>query len=126
MAQPAAPPPPATPALTFEQIEAHIAKIVSNTEYSTDEAVDKVLEFLYDTDPRIVGALLNPQSLDKRLKPGKDGLMQLFSFEPTLKPCLANVPRLSEFLDKFIVAATEAEAAEARLRAAAPVSTTPA
>jgi hypothetical protein len=126
VAQPAAPPPPATPALTFEQIEAHIAKIVSNTEYSTDEAVDKVLEFLYDTDPRIVGALLNPQSLDKRLKPGKDGLMQLFSFEPTLKPCLANVPRLSEFLDKFIVAATEAEAAEARLRAAAPVSTTPA
>lgn len=128
VAQPApqAPPPPAAPALTFEQIEAHIAKIVSNTEYSTDEAVDKVLEFLYDTDTRLVPALLNPPSIDKRLKPGKDGLMQLFSFEPTLKPCLANVPRLSEFLDKFIVAATEAEAAEARLRAAAPANVTPA
>jgi hypothetical protein len=117
---PQPPPPPATPALTFPQIESHIAKIVSNAEFSTDEAVDKVLEFLYDTDARLVPALLNPPSIDPRLKPGKDGLMQLFSVEPPLKPCLTNPPRLSEFLDKFIVAATEAEAAEARLRAAAP------
>jgi hypothetical protein len=123
---PQAAPPPAAPTLTFQQIENHIAKIVTNMEFPTDEAVDKVLEFLYDTDPRIVGALLNPPSLDPRLKPGKDGLMQLFTFEPELKGCLSNVPRLSEFLDKFIVAATEAEAAEARLRAAAPASTTPA
>jgi hypothetical protein len=117
---PQPPPPPATPALTFPQIESHIAKIVSNAEFSTDEAVDKVIEFLYDTDARLVPALLNPPSIDPRLKPGKDGLMQLFSVEPPLKPCLTNPPRLSEFLDKFIVAATEAEAAEARLRAAAP------
>lgn len=117
--------PPAAPALTFQQIESHIAKIVKNVEYSVDEAVDKVLEFLYDTDPRIVGALLNPPSLDSRLKPGKDGLMQLFTFEPELKDCITNVPRLSEFLDKFIVAATEAEAAEARLRAAAPANASP-
>lgn len=118
-----APNPAPAPALTFQQIENHIAKIVKNVEYPTDEAVDKVLEFLYDTDPRIVGALLNPPSLDRRLKPGKDGLMMLFTFEPELKDCLANVPRLSEFLDKFIIAATEAEAAEARLRAAAPANT---
>jgi hypothetical protein len=123
---PQAAPPPAAQALTFQQIENHIAKIVTNMEFPTDEAVDKVLEFLYDTDPRIVGALLNPPSLDPRLKPGKDGLMMLFTFEPELKGCLSNVPRLSEFLDKFIVAATEAEAAEARLRDAAPASTTPA
>lgn len=115
--------PPAAPALTFQQIENHIAKIVKNVAFPVDEAVDKVLEFLYDTDPRIVGALLNPPSLDPRLKPGKDGLMQLFTFEPELKDCLANVPRLSEFLDKFIIAATEAEAAEARLRSAAPAAT---
>jgi hypothetical protein len=120
------PNPPAAPTLTFEQIEAHIAKIVSNVEFPVDEAVDKVLEFLYDTDPRIVGALLNPPSMNAMLKPGKEGLMQLFNYEPALKPCITNVPRLSEFLDKFIVAATEAEAAEARLRAAAPASTTPA
>ena len=119
------PAPPAVPALTFQQIENHIAKIVKNVEYPVDEAVDKVLEFLYDTDPRIVGALLNPPSLDERLKPGKEGLMMLFTYEPELKECLNNVPRLSEFLDKFIVAATEAEAAEARLRAAAPASTKP-
>ena len=123
---PQAAPPPAAPALTFQQIENHIAKIVTNMEFPTDEAVDKVLEFLYDTDPRIVGALLNPPSLDPRLKPGKDGLMMLFTFEPELKGCLSNVPRLSEFLDKFIVAATEAEAAEARLRDAAPANPKPA
>jgi hypothetical protein len=123
-AQPAPPAaaPPAAPALTFQQIESHIAKIVKNVEFPVDEAVDKVLEFLYDTDPRIVGALLNPPSLDARLKPGKEGLMMLFTYEPELKDCLSNVPRLSEFLDKFIVAATEEEANQMRLRAAAPAN----
>lgn len=116
---------PAAPQLTFQQIEAHIAKIIKNVEFNTDEAVDKVLEFLYDTDPRIVGALLNPPSLDPRLKPGKDGLMMLFTAEAELQPCLTNLPRLSEFLDKFIVAATEEEINQARLRAAAPASPKP-
>jgi hypothetical protein len=124
VAQPAqqAPPPPAAPALTFQQIENHIAKIIKDPAYPAEEAVDKVLEFLYDTDPRIVAALLNPPSLDARLKPGKEGLMMLFSAEPELQPCLANLPRLSEFLDKFIVAATEEEANQMRLRAAAPAA----
>jgi hypothetical protein len=114
------PPAPAAPPLTFPQIEEHIAKIVKNVEYPTDEAVDRVLSFLYDTDARLVGALLNPPTIDQRLKPGKEGLLQLFQYEPALQPCMINIPRVSEFIDKFIVAATEAEAAEARLRAAAP------
>ena len=118
-------PDPAAPTMTFPQIEAHIASIISNAGFTTDEAVDEVLAFLYNTDPRLVGLLLNPPSLDARLKPGKDGLMMLCTYEAPFKPCLSNVPRLSEFLDKFIVAATEAEAAEARLRAAAPASTKP-
>jgi len=116
---------PAAPTMTFPQIEAHIASIISNAGFTTDEAVDEVLAFLYNTDPRLVGLLLNPPSLDSRLKPGKDGLMMLCTYEAPFKPCLSNVPRLSEFLDKFIVAATEAEANEAKLRAAAPASTKP-
>jgi hypothetical protein len=116
---------PPVPTMTFPQIEAHIASIVSNSEFTTDEAVDEVLAFLYNTDARLVGLLLNPPSLDPRLKPGKDGLMMLCTYEAPFKPCLSNVPRLSEFLDKFIVAATEAEANEAKLRAAAPVSAKP-
>jgi hypothetical protein len=116
---------PVAPTMTFPQIEAHIASIISNAGFTTDEAVDEVLAFLYNTDPRLVGLLLNPPSLDSRLKPGKDGLMMLCTYEAPFKPCLSNVPRLSEFLDKFIVAATEAEANEAKLRAAAPASTKP-
>jgi len=112
--------PPPAPALTFPQIENRITKIVTNLQYSTDEAVDKVLEFLYDTDPRIVTALLNPPSINRQLPAGKPGLLMMFQAEAELQPCLANLPRLSEFLDKFIVAATEEEAAEAKLRAAAP------
>jgi hypothetical protein len=123
----AANPPEATPelppgALTFPQIETHIAKIIKNTEYPVDEAVERVLEFLYDSDPRIVAALLNPPSIHPMLKPGKEGLLQLFSAEPSLQPCTQNLPRLSEFLDRFIIVATEAEATEARLRAAAPAN----
>jgi len=120
-----APQAPAVPTMTFPQIEAHIAGIISNVEFTTDEAVDEVLAFLYNTDPRLVNLLLNPPSLDPRLKPGKDGLMQLCTYEAPFKACLSNVPRLSEFLDKFIVAATEEEANQARLRAAAPANAAP-
>jgi len=126
-AQPAAAPAPAAaapqaPTLTFPQIEAHIAKIIANAEYPIEEAVDRVLSFLYDTDPRLVPALLNPPTIDARLKPGKEGLMMLFTYEPALQPCTVNLPRLSEFLDKFIAEATLAEENEARLRAAAPAA----
>lgn len=117
--------PPAPPTMSFPQIEAHIASIISNSEFTTDEAVDEVLAFLYNTDPRLVNLLLHPPLLDPRLKPGKDGLMMLCTYEAPFKACLSNVPRLSEFLDKFIVAATEAEAAEARQRAAAPGTQAP-
>jgi hypothetical protein len=123
--QPQAAAQPAVPPITFHQIEERIAKIVTNLEFSTDEAVDKVLEFLYDTDARLPGLLLNPPALDPRLKAGKEGLLMLFQFEPILQPCVTNLPRLSEFIDKFIVAATEAEANEARLRAAAPNAAAP-
>ena len=85
-----------------------------------------MLSFLYDTDGRLVPALLNPPTIDARLKPGKEGLMMLFTYEPALQPCTVNLPRLSEFLDKFIVEATAAEENEARMRAAAPAATTPA
>jgi hypothetical protein len=114
------------PALTFPQIEAHIAKIVGNAEYPIDEAVDRVLTFLYDTDPRLVAALLNPPSIDQRLKPGKEGLLQLFTYEPALNVCMRNVPRVSEFIDKFLIAAKEAEEIEAKLRAAVPGAAAPA
>jgi len=125
--QPVAPPAaaPQAPTLTFPQIEAHIAKIIANAEYPIEEAVDRVLSFLYDTDGRLVPALLNPPSIDARLKPGKEGLMQLFTYEPALQPCTVNLPRLSEFLDKFIAEATLAEENEARLRAAAPAAAAP-
>jgi hypothetical protein len=126
--QPEAAPAAAVPAtaLTFPQIEAHIAKIVANAEYPIDEAVDRVLSFLYDTDGRLVAALLNPPSIDARLKPGKEGLLQLFTYEPALNVCMRNVPRVSEFIDKFLIAAKEAEEIEARLRAAVPATAAPA
>jgi hypothetical protein len=122
----AAPQAPPAPTLTFPQIEAHIASIISNSEFTTDEAVDEVLAFLYNTDPRLVGALLNPPSLNHQLKPGKEGLMMLCTYEAPFKACLSNPPRLSEFLDKFIAAATQEEANQARLRAAAPANPKPA
>lgn len=120
--QAATTPAPAAPTMTFPQIEAHIASIVSNSQFTTDEAVDEVLAFLYNTDARLVRLLLNPPLLDPRLKPGKEGLMMLCTFEAPFRACLSNPPRLSEFLDKFIVAATEAEAVEGRLAAAAPAA----
>lgn len=121
----AAPGPVPATALTFPQIEAHIAKIVGNAEYPIEEAVDRVLSFLYDTDGRLVAALLDPPTIDARLKPGKEGLLQLFTYEPALNVCMRNVPRVSEFIDKFLVAAKEAEEIEAKLRAAAPASAAP-
>lgn len=118
---PAAAPPPG--ALTFHQIEAHIAKIVRNVEYPIDEAVDRVLSFLYDTDGRVVQLLLDPPKLDPRLAAGEAGLMMLFQFEPILQPCLQpNPARVSEFIKKFLAVAKESEEAEARLRAAAPAA----
>ena len=71
---------PAPPTMTFPQIEAHIASIISNSQFTTDEAVDEVLAFLYNTDPRLVGALLNPPSISPQLKPGKEGLMMLCTY----------------------------------------------
>src|SRR5271156_5994389 len=88
----AAPQAPAPPTMSFPQIEAHIASIVSNSEFTTDEAVDEVLAFLYNTDARLVKLLLNPPALDQRLKPGKEGLMMLCTYEAPFKACLSNVP----------------------------------
>ncbi len=123
--QPASNPAPPPTALTFPQIAGHIANIVKNVEYPVDEAVDRVLSFLYDTDGRLVGLLIDPPKLDPRLKPGKEGLVQLFQNEPALQQCMVNVPRVSDFIDKFLIAAKEAEEAEARLRAAAPGNAAP-
>ncbi len=118
------------PSMSFPQIASYIANVVKNVQHTTDEAVEDVLAFLYNTSPdgTLVRLLLDPPKLDPNLKPGKDGLLQLFQFEPSLNACLTNLPRVSDFLDKFIVAAKEseeAEATEARLRAAAPASTKP-
>jgi hypothetical protein len=113
------------PKPTFQWVAERVAKIVKDVQYTTDEAVDHVLSFLYDTDERLVSLLLDPPKMDRRLSPGKQGLVQLFQYEPALRECMVNPPRVSEFIDKFIVAATEAEAAEAKLRAAAPETTTP-
>jgi hypothetical protein len=125
---PQPPPPAAAPSMTFPQIAGYIANVVKNAQHSTDEAVEDVLAFLYNTSPdgTLVRLLLDPPKLDRNLKPGKDGLLQLFQFEPSLNTCLTNLPRVSDFLDKFIIAATEAERQEALLRAAAPGNTPPA
>jgi len=121
--QPAAQQPP-----SFSWVAERVAKIVRNVDFPVEEAVDRVISFLYDTDERLVGLLLNPPKLDQRLAAGKQGLVQLFQYEPALKECMVNTPRVSEFIDKFIVAAQAAEEVEARLRAAAPAaaSTAPA
>lgn len=117
--QPAAQQPP-----SFSWVAERVAKIVRNVDFPVEEAVDRVISFLYDTDEKLVGLLLNPPKLDPRLAAGKQGLVQLFQYEPALKECMVNTPRVSEFIDKFIVAAQAAEEVEARLRAAAPAAAT--
>jgi len=113
----AAPQPAAQP--SFQWVAERVANIVKNMEYSTDEAVDRVISFLYDTHETLVGLLLDPPKMDARLKPGKEGLVQLFTYEPALAVCMVNPPRVTEFIDKFIVAAKVAEAEEAAQRARA-------
>ncbi len=115
--QPAAQQPP-----SFSWVAERVAKIVRNVDFPVEEAVDRVISFLYDTDEELVGLLLNPPKLDPRLAAGKQGLVQLFQYEPALKECMVNTPRVSEFIDKFIVAAQAAEEVESRLRAAAPAA----
>jgi hypothetical protein len=109
---PAAAQPAAQP--SFQWVAERVANIVKNMEYSTDEAVDRVISFLYDTHETLVGLLLDPPKMDARLKPGKEGLVQLFTYEPALAVCMVNPPRVTEFIDKFIVAAKAAEAEEAK------------
>src|SRR5271166_2431994 len=101
---------------SFQWIAARIARIVKNLEFPVDEAVDRVIAFLYDTDETLVGLLLDPPKLDPRLAAGKQGLLQLFQVENSLRECLVNTPRVSDFIDKFLIAGTEVESAEARLR----------
>lgn len=123
--QPQAVPPAEQQPPSFQWIADRVAKIVKNVEYPVDEAVDRVISFLYDTDERLVPLLIDPPKLDPRLKPGKEGLVQLFQFEPSLAGCMVNTPRVLEFIDKFLVAAKEAEDAEAKLRDAAPANAAP-
>ena len=123
---PPQPQPAPQQAPNFQWVADRVAKIVKNVEFPVDEAVDRVISFLYDTDERLVPLLLNPPKLHPDLKPGKEGLVQLFQFEPALAECMkVNTPRVLEFIDKFLVAAKEAEDAEAKLRDAAPANNTP-
>jgi len=95
---------------SFQWIEERIAKIAKDLSFTVDEAVDETLSFLYNVDPRIVGLLLDPPKLDPRLKPGEEGLLQLFQYEPILQQVPVG-PRLTEYIKKFVVAAKDAEAA---------------
>lgn len=126
-AQPAPNPPKPQPAPqkeapSFSWVAERVARIVKNVEFPVDEAVDRVISFLYDTDERLVPLLLDPPKLHPSLKPGKEGLVQLFQFEPALASCMVNTPRVLEFIDKFMVAAKDAEEQEAKLREAAPAN----
>lgn len=127
-AQPAPNPPRPQPAPqqkeapSFSWVAERVARIVKNVEFPVDEAVERVLAFLYDTDEKLVPLLIDPPKLHPMLKPGKEGLVQLFQSEPALASCMVNTPRVLEFIDKFIAAAKEAEENEAKLRDAAPAN----
>lgn len=111
--QPAAPPPGEGSGMpSFPWIEQRIANIAKDLNYTVDEAVDETLSFLYNVDPRIVGLLLDPPTLDPRLKPGEEGLLQLFQHEPILQQVPVG-PRLTEYIKKFVIQAKEAEATRA-------------
>jgi len=100
---PAAPasPDPMLPPMEF--IEQKIVEMLQRNE-SVDDTVDLVLDWLNVTNERLVPLLMDPPKLDPRLKPGEQGLLQLFQFEPILRQVPVN-PRLVEFIKKFIAKA---------------------
>lgn len=107
----------------FDWLAIKIVEILKEPTYTIDEAVDETLSFLYRSHTPVVAALLNPPSLDQRLSPGEQGLLQLFQHHPVLKQVPVN-PRLVEYIKKFIAEATAAELE--RTRTAAPKPAPPA
>lgn len=106
----AQPMPPQNPngAPSIDWVQSRIATIVKDIDYTVDEAVEEVLSLLYNIDPAIVTALLNPPSIHPALPPGEEGLLKLFQNSPPLQVVPVN-PRLTEFIKKFVVAAKESE-----------------
>ena len=74
---------------------------------STEEAADKVLDFLTLTEPKAVEQLVAY---------GETGLSQLFQTRAILKPATANMPRLLEFIRAFLRLHREDKEAEANER----------
>jgi hypothetical protein len=109
----------------LEYIETVLVRILKDKDLTVEEAVDETLSFLYWGYPEMVGLLLDPPKLDQRLAPGEQGILQLFQNRPTLMPMMTNLPRLTEFIRKFIAAAKESEASRAGGPAPAPASAPP-
>jgi len=98
---PLASPDPMLPPMEF--IEQKIVEMLQRNE-PIEDTVDLVLDWLEVTDARLIPLLLDPPKLDVRLKPGDQGLLQLFQWEPILRQVPVN-PRLVEFIKKFIAKA---------------------
>jgi len=92
----------------FDWLAMKVAAIVNDLGYTVDEAVDETLSFLYHAHAPVVAMLLDPPKLDARLKAGDEGLLMLFQHHPILQRVQVN-PRLTEFIKKFRIAASQAE-----------------
>jgi len=101
-----APPPPAAAANStgtqvvapsLEFIESKILELFREP-ISAEESADRTVAFLDTMDPKMVEQL-------KAL--GEAGLLQLFQARPVLRPALQNLPRLQEFIRKFLHFANE-------------------
>jgi hypothetical protein len=91
----------------FQWIEQKIVEILKQNR-TVDETVDEVLAFLYVASPGAVALLLDPPKMHPMLKPGEEGILQLFQHEPILQQIPVG-PRLTEFIRKFVAAAKDEE-----------------
>ena len=82
---------------SLEFIESRIVAIFQEST-PAEEAANRVLEFLDTIDPNVVEQL---KSL------GEAGVLNLFQSRPVLRPALANLPRLQEFIRAFLKEASE-------------------
>ena len=94
------------PAPSLEFLETRIMEFLREP-ISTEEAAEKVLDFLTLTEPRAVEQLVAY---------GETGLSQLFQTRAILKPATANMPRLLEFIRAFLRLHREDKEAEANER----------
>lgn len=99
----AAAPPGAQPQrkeVPLEFIEGKIIQILQEP-ISADQAADKTLEFLETIDDPN-----HPQLVPQLVSTGENGLLLLFQNRPTLRPAMANLGRVKDFIAAFIKYAT--------------------